>query len=141
MNPLLLEQAARKRLAGKRAMILPGYDQADWQAINASYLRWQMSLFYKSRCHVYVTAPMTPVRSNDEEEIKDTFGPLGGRPEGQKSLPFEVHTLLYLHKDRQGAHKVTTIKDRGNRSYFQNSNLVSLAHQYLLARAGWRNES
>jgi hypothetical protein len=129
---------ARKRMYQKIAMVVSANDQADWQVINANYLGWFMGVMYKSRCHVYLTAAVTPVRSDDEQDIRNVYGPLGVKPEGQKSLPYEPHTVFLFHFDKTtGKRKITTIKDRA-RPYFQAADLVHLGLQYLRQVAGWQ---
>ena len=127
---------ARKQAAGKKAMVVTANDQADWMTIDRQYQHWFLRLMYKSRCHIYMAAAAAPVRSSDDGQVRDLYGPLGVRPEGQKALPYEPYTVLYLNATKQRQWTMTTVKDRG-RQYFDKQPLVSLPHQYLLATAHW----
>ena len=126
----------KKRMKGS-AMKVSAVDRADWQVINAQYLGWQMSLLYKSRCNVYLVTSVGAVSLDDDEQVRMLYGALGVKPEGQKSIAYEPHTVLYFSKSKTGGYLVTTVKDRGERTYFDKTPLVDLAKQYLLAKAGF----
>ena len=128
---------SRKAMSAKKAMVVSANDQADWQTINANYQGWFMATMYKSRCNIYLVAAERSVRDQDSEETKDSFGPLHGKPAGQKTLAYEPHTVLRFYQDRKGAFFVTTAKDRGNRGYFDSVPLTNLALQYLFAKANF----
>ena len=135
----LLEAKKRMQGQGKSGMSVSGVDKADWQVINAQYMGWQMALLYKARCHVYMTTATARVRGDDGDEIKGAFEPLGVKPAGQKTLPYEAHTILFSQwKNKQ--YLVTTAKDRGGRVYFDQANLIDLSKQYLVPQGGWSNK-
>ena len=138
---LAIRKAMRDPKTGvvKSAMVLGGFDKADWQGINASYLGWFFGVLYKSRAHIYLTAAVNSVRSNDDAEIVEIFAPLGMKPAGQKSLPYEVHTVLVLY-NKKGQYLVSTAKDR-KRVYLSSAPMVSLPLQYLVGIAGWSRDS
>jgi hypothetical protein len=130
--------SARQQISNKRAMVVGANDQADWQVINAQYRAWFQVLMYRSRANVYVTAAGRAVRNEDDEAIRDTYGPLRLRPEGQKDLPYECSSSFLFHRNRDGQRLISTAKDRG-RPYYWNQPLISFPQQYLMAVAGWRN--
>lgn len=120
----------------KPAMVVSGNDQADWQVVNSEYSSWFMPLIYKSRANIYLTTSAGSVRSEDSGPTKEMFSAIGSKPDGQKGMAHEVHTVFHFHQDRKGNRLITTAKDRG-REYFDKDNLVSLPVQYLAAKAGW----
>lgn len=133
---------ARKEMekSGRNALnALEGW--TDWSVINPLYRNWINPILYRSRFHVYATAPAVAL-SNEKKPVEDAatrqlFIRFGVRPEGQKKLPFQFHTLLLAgFTPRTGHRTITTVKDRERQEH---SGLVisNFALDYLKGTAGW----
>jgi hypothetical protein len=118
---------------GKQARAVSAFDQADWSTINANYNGWFLNLMYKSRCHIYLCASSGRIYNNDDENTRDTYAPFGHRPEGQKGMASECHTVFYFQREGSGErakYLISTVKDR-ERPMFDRITLASLPLQYL----------
>jgi len=63
------------------------------------------------------------------------FGAYGVKPAGQKHLGHQVHTIFLFIPPISREDKVwriTTIKDRAGRQYFDNDPLINLYKQYFV---------
>lgn len=117
---------------------LDGYK--DWTIINRVYKQlWNRLIVPNMPASLYVVTTAAQIEKQDEQEIQETFSFLGVKPEGQKHLPYSVHTILYFDRIKEGW-RVTTVKDRG-RKYLDKQKLVNLAYQYLVGIAGWKVEA
>lgn len=121
-------------LANKKGNPLDG--DKDWSVINKLYFAWVTEVL-KAPGHVYATATARATGDRDSAEQKSTFGMLGSRPEGQKKLAHDFHTLAYFSKDRAGKHLLTTVGDR-KRRLLDRVPCADFATTYLMAVAGWR---
>ena len=109
----------------------------DWVVINKLYNDWIRPIIYQIPCHVYATTKVDKLdRGSKDVEMMMLFGDLGIKPSGQKRLGHQMHTVFLLIP---GADRwyITTAKDRGGRQYFKKVPLVSIYHQYFVAKAGW----
>jgi hypothetical protein len=131
--------AEAKKDTGKNASIvkesLSGW--MDWPVINALYTEWIAPIVYQVHCNVYSTTDVDKLSTDEKNaEIMQLFGDYGVRIEGQKKLGGQFHTILLL-KAGTDRWQLTTIKDRGGRGYFKDTDLKSLYKQYLVMKAGW----
>jgi len=118
----------------KKFVPLDGYK--DWTIINRVYRRlWNRLIMPNMPANLYVATPAAQIEKQDQQEVQETFSFLGIKPEGQKHLPYGVHTILYLDRVRE-SWRMTTVKDRG-RKYLDRQTLISLPHQYLVGVAEW----
>ena len=111
----------------------------DWSVINGVYKDWIQPLIWGMPFHLIATASASTVGDDDEDEIRRLF-PTGIKPAGQKHLPHEFDTVIFMEspKDREQKRRLaTTFKDRG-RKPFTDELLLNFPVQYLMARAGWR---
>lgn len=109
----------------------------DWSVINKLYDDWILPIIYRVPTHVYAAAKVERVdRTERDAEILTLFGDIGVRPAGQKDLGHQMHTI-FLFIPGKDEWFITTVKDRGNRGYFKKVKLISLYHQYMVAKAGW----
>lgn len=128
---------ARKKAQGGNA--LDGW--TDWSVINKLYNAWMMK-FLRFPGHIIACAPVTNVinegkKTDDAPEIKSIFGAFGVKPEGQKALPFQFHTVLLLSDGGKNGYRISTIKDR-EREKLKNQELVDFVPNYLVKVAGWK---
>jgi len=128
---------------GKKAFMseegLKGWE--DWPTINAMYFDFIMPIINNQCAHIYLSTKVQSLSPKDDPTVKVTYGDFGIRASGQKNLGHAVHTILLYSIDisvkEKPVWKVTTIKDRANREYFQKDMFVSFYYQYLVAKAGW----
>lgn len=127
---------ARKRSAAGNP--LDGW--ADWQFINKLYQAWIMKVL-RWPGHVLCAAPAEPVildgKNADSEEIRNTFGRLGVKPKGQKSLPFQFHTVLYMQQAKGEKWVMNSAKDR-SRELLKKKEFTDFVAAYLVGVAGWK---
>lgn len=109
----------------------------DWVVINRLYEDWLLPIVYRVHCHVYAATDVDEVdRGEKDPEIISLFGDYKIKPAGQKKLGGQFHTILLLIPGKT-QWKVSTIKDRSNRPYFDKTPLHNLYYQYFVAKAGW----
>lgn len=141
----LLREKGDKTSSGKPAKsIIPEAMRGwiDWPVINRLYDDWILPIVYRTKSHVYVSTKVQPVSTDDDPDTRLIFGSMGVRPSGQKNLGHQVHTCFLMTLEVNPANKtiswlITTAKDRANRSYFKRVKLITLYHQYFVAKAGW----
>lgn len=122
------------RMANKRGTPLDGWK--DWSVINRIYKGWSDRLF-SAPGHIIAVTGIEGVSSDgDDAATKLVFGPYGVKPQGQKHLGHEFHTVLWMRSARAGDWAITTIKDRG-RSYWTGEQVRDFAVDYLRGTAGW----
>jgi hypothetical protein len=120
--------------AAKKGNPLEG--DTDWMAINKNHKAF-MNMVKKAPCNVLATSTAKALGDRDDASLKSTYGLLGIRPEGQKHLSHDFHTLLVLSKTVRGEYQMTTAGDR-ERSVLEKAPLQDFAKDYLLRVAGWR---
>lgn len=114
----------------------------DWQVINPLYRKWAQPLLFKGQYHLYCTAKSTPL-SSDRKPLEDSqtrilFERYKVKPEGQKTLPFQFHTiLLSAFTPRSNARTITTVKDR-ERQEISGLVVSNFAIDYLKNIASWQ---
>lgn len=109
----------------------------DWPVMNRLYDDWMLPIVYRIPTQVYVATKVEEIFKTDKDpEMLEVFGPYGIHPAGQKALGHQMHSVFLLIPGK-GEWKITTIKDRGGRTYFNRVKLTSFYYQYLVAKAGW----
>lgn len=132
-----LAEAGDKTAKGKAVKALqPLSGWVDWQVINKMYDDFMLPLVYRSKAHLYMTASVSAVSTDDESTVRELYGPLGVKPNGQKNLAHQVHTEFLFTNPEQDVWEITTVKDRGRR-HFDHAPLLDLAKQYMVPVAGW----
>lgn len=113
----------------------------DWQVINPLYKQWVQQFLFKGQYHIYCTAK-TDQLSSDKKPTEDSatrslFIRHGVKPQGQKTLPFQFHTLLLnSYTPRGESRTITTVKDR-ERVEVAGLVVKDFTIQYLRDIAGW----
>lgn len=110
----------------------------DWSVINAMYKTWTNDLLFKTRANVICMAKMGKVHvEQDDKATRLLFGPHGVKPEGQKSLAYQFHTVLLTGEPRTGEYTLTSVKDR-ERVQLDKAPVKRFALDYLVKIGGWR---
>jgi len=110
----------------------------DWSVINAMYKTWVNDLLFKTRANVICMAKMGKVHAEqDDKATRLLFGPHGVKPEGQKALAYQFHTVLLTGEPRTGEYTLTTVKDR-ERVQLEKTPVKKFALDYLVKVGGWR---
>jgi len=107
----------------------------DWTVINKLYEDWILPLVYATKANLYATTKVSEVSREDEALTRQVFGAYGVKPAGQKHLGHQVHTIFLFIPPISREDKVwriTTIKDRAGRQYFDNDPLINLYKQYFV---------
>jgi len=120
--------------AAKKGNPLEG--DTDWMAIKKNHRAW-MNMVKKAKCNIIFTTTARAIGDRDDANMKLTYGPAGIRPEGEKSLSHDFHTLVVLKRSRLGEFQMTTVGDR-ERDLVENVPVRDFAVDYLLKVAGWR---
>jgi hypothetical protein len=129
--------AARKKLKAKSKNLQALDGWTDWQVVNALYDDFIKPIVYRSKAHLYVATKADKVSKLDSDDTKENYGFIGVKPRGQKSLPFQVHTVMVFEQGSvQGQYVVTSIKDR-SRPLYDRARLTNLFKQYLVGVAKW----
>jgi hypothetical protein len=84
----------------------------DWSVINRMFEDFINLACYQLPCNVFFTAKATKLSKEDDQEVQDVYSMYGLRPEGEKRVPFRVHSVFLFTHDRRGYY-LSTIKDRG----------------------------
>jgi hypothetical protein len=121
----------------------PGFEGwTDWPTIKALHAAWANDVIFKHKAHVYLAATQKPTsRKTDKADIIDTFGHLGAKPGGEKSIgPHGVNTVIKFAQKRTGTWTMDTAKDRGAREQMVSLENKNFAMDYLLnpKRGGWK---
>lgn len=111
-------------------------ESMNYTIINAEYFKLYAQLA-RWPGHVYMTAEQDTIREEDDKSTRDTFGPIGYKPKGQKSIGHRVSTVLWVNRDRSGQWLMSTMKDRG-REYMAKVATTDFAADYLQTVAGWK---
>lgn len=113
----------------------------DWTVIKPLHQQWTNEIIFRNKAHVYLACTQKPVaRGQDGREIVDTFGHLGSKPGGEKSIGVHgANTVLKFIDKGDGEWAMDTGKDRGAREKMSGVRNNNFALDYLLnpKRGGW----
>jgi len=115
-----------------------------WVKINQEYFRWMDPLVDICPAHLYVTAPQKPVTIPqgkkgewaDDQQTVSLFSRFGMKPDSQKRLAHQMHTVLWLRTPRSGTWTMTSVKDR-ERELKEDEVMLTFPLSYLVGVAGW----
>lgn len=125
----------KARSKGSTAKELEGWK--DYGVINPNYKKIMNRLVHESPAHLYLTATVTGLRETDDKGLKAIFQAFGVRPEGQKHMAFQVHTVLLFQMMRQGEWYLNSVKDR-ERELLSGEQINDFTRDYLVKVAGWK---
>jgi hypothetical protein len=136
MGQYYLQQRIAMEEANKKAMSVR--TQNDWPVINSLYRDFISPLVLRQPCHLLATASMDRIDERfDDPQTQSQFARHGGKPAGQKHLPFQFHSILktaYNPSTKQWL--LTTVKDR-EREPLSAAPLLSFTRDYLINVANW----
>lgn len=111
----------------------------DWPVINAMYIENVTQHLLNPPGNLFIMAELDTISKEDkDQDIKGLFGPYGVKPKGQKRTGHNPQTVMLMTVTRQGAWKMTTVKDRGTREKVQQMEVDEFAKDYLYRIGGWR---
>lgn len=101
--------------SGEKKDTIAGAHGENWGMINLLYREFITLATIKWPGHVLALTADTEIRTpnragegGDDKQIREIFGRIGRRPEGQKMLGYQFHTVLFLPE----AGKVVTAKEK-----------------------------
>ena len=117
----------------KPSMFIPRFDQGSWQVINEQYESFMLSVLYKNRCNVILTAGIAAPGESDPRHLHSSLGVL---PRGQKELGHQPHSVFLLRQQKRGRDYTWEIstwgdKDIIGRKRFEQDELLDFSLQYL----------
>lgn len=112
----------------------------DWSVIKPLHAQWANNVIFRHKAHVYLAATQKPIsRANDKKDVIDTFGHLGSKPGGEKSIGVHgVNTVIKFTQKVKGTWIMDTAKDRGSRDIMDGTVNKNFAMDYLVRLAGWK---
>lgn len=130
-------QVERNKAGSGKKGGAPALDgRQDWPTIKTMYRRLQKPLLEQNRCNVLCCAKSKPVDSKlDAPALVEEFSRIGARPAGNKDLPFEHDTSIYVSRVGTSQFWMRTHKDRGRQ--YLDQGLQDFAIDYLHRVAGW----
>lgn len=101
----------KKDAAGAGAMLV------EYNYVNKVWSETFLTPYVNARCHVVITAEAKEVRTDDrgdKKDIKQLYGKVMMKPDGQRRIGANSHTVLYLEQAVMGRDgwMVSTVKDR-----------------------------
>lgn len=111
----------------------------DWASINAVYDEWIKPLLLGAhRAHLFFVTEQAEIiesskMTDEQKRAKREFGRF--KPTGQKSLPYQVRSILRLDRIARGR-IITTLGDRA-RKELENDDMNDFFRDYLRDVAGW----
>ncbi len=142
-----MEQA--KRQPGSKKKEPPGLQAfdgwKDWVVINKLHnADFVTAMCYELPVNVYMTSSASiqnqQLATKEDSDLRDFYKGTLVRVDGQKHIPFKVHTVLLVAGDPESGFFMTTFqKDRG-RKWIKSVPVKNFAKQYLVGVAGWSLE-
>lgn len=109
----------------------------DWPVINTEYFAGMSTPLVNAHCHLWMSTSANKISTEDAPEIKNLYH-TGSKPGGQKGTGHLAQTVLQFSRNRQGAFKLTTIKDRGREAWTGQEFGEDFAKAYMVDTAGWK---
>lgn len=108
----------------------------DWPVINQTYHKRISTPLLRCPGHLLCISEAQPINKEDDQGMKDLYGPVGARPKGQKRSGHIMQTVMMQTRNRGGDFKLTGIKDRG-RVLWGGEVMEDFAVDYLGGVGGW----
>ena len=119
---------------------------AKWGTINKLYSPFQRALI-KVPGNVFVATSDKELKKDSKgnyfreskRAVRD-FGSIGSKPGGQKDLPYDLNTVLYLSKRAGSKRTIEMVKDRNRESRWEETQIPNedFSMDFLFKIAGWR---
>jgi hypothetical protein len=107
-----------------------------WPVVNKQYMQKFYKRFHKWRGHSILVSEAQEISRQDSDDLKNTYGFVGFRPKGQKTIPHVAATNLFFDHPSSKVWRMTSIKDRG-RVPIEKQPFDEFAVDYLVECAGW----
>lgn len=107
-----------------------------WPLINKVYQQQFYKQLHLWRGHFVLVCESDAVRKDASAEERTSYGFIGQKPKGQKSLPYVAATNVFLDHPLKDQWRITTTKDRG-RNLVERLPIESFALDYLVEIGGW----
>lgn len=133
----------RRKAQSPRSSRVEAFDGwKDWVVIkklhNEDYID---KMCYRTKAHLYITSSfsMTTDRmaSREDPELQEFYVGTRIRIDGEKRLPFKVHTILLFTGNKETGWKMSTFQKERGRRWLKGVSLNNLYVQYLGMVAGW----
>ena len=136
----LLKRKEMEKQKKKDKNFQPLEGWVDWNVIKPMHAKFANNVLFRHSAHVYVATTQKPTsRKTDKKVIIDTFGHLGAKPGGEKSIGVHgVNTVLKFSNQGDGEWMMDTAKDRGARGLMVQKPNRNFCIDYLLTVAGWQ---
>jgi hypothetical protein len=107
-----------------------------WPSINKQYQQKFYKNFRSWRGHSILIAEAAEVGRQEDAEVKSTYGFVGYKPKGQKTMPYASASNIFLDHPRKDEWRMTSVKDRG-RELQERVPFDEFAIDYLCDVGGW----
>lgn len=111
-------------------------EQMSWPIVNKQYMQKFYKRYHRWRGHSVFVSEAQEVGRQDSDELKSTYGFVGFRPKGQKTIPHVAATNLFFDHPSSKVWRMTSIKDRGH-DPIEKIPFEEFAPDYLVEHAGW----
>jgi hypothetical protein len=127
----------QRKATGGEGSDLDGWK--DWGVINKMYRAFFNTHVLRAPGHVICQASQKALAdtAHEDEQVYDLCKQLGFKPEGQKHLVLQFHTVLHFGRRRDKAFIFQTVKDRKRKEVFDKE-VRDFWRSYLIPIAGWR---
>lgn len=120
-------------------------DRSEWKVVTDYYddVMLQLILPAEGRPHLHLafTTEVKDLTDEDAEGLKAQMR-FGVKPTGQKGLPFQMRTLVYLEALRGQGHMYSTVERHGSgRPNEERVPFTNFALGYLMSKARWTRKS
>lgn len=127
---------ARKEAADMKEYSATMAGDMTWPAVNKQYMEKFYRMYHAWRGHSVLICEPAELSRDADADTKSTYGFVGFKPKGQKTLPHVAATNVFLDHPRKDLWRMTTIKDRG-RQLVEKQKVNEFAYDYLVEVAGW----
>lgn len=137
------EKVSNKRTNTKAGTVDSEFaaDKADimqWPIVNKMYDDEIQKRLHRWQGHFILVAEAEGLRKDASDKEKETYGWIGHKPKGQKSLPYFAHSNIYLDHPSRSVWRMSSAKDRGRALVDKHPVTQGFAFDYLIAIAGWQ---
>lgn len=109
-----------------------------WPAINKQYQEKFYRMIHKWRGHIILVCEPDTIRKDADADERSTYGYVGYKPQGQKTLPHVAATNIFFDHPDRAKWRFTTVKDRG-RKLVEKQPITEFAQDYLVEIGGWES--
>jgi len=133
----------RRKAQSPRMTRLDAFDGwKDWVVIKKLYNEdYFNKMCYRTKAHLYITSSFSivsdAVAAKEEPEIQEFYVGTKIRIEGEKKIPFKVHTVLLFSGNFKTGWRVSTFQKERSRRWLDQVPLSDFYVQYLSRVAGW----